>query len=92
MDTVKFPMHKASMTITHNPHKDSYQSAQDWIIENESDIEHLYEWISDEERQLAIDTDSIWTIQVYPNTPIGFYAYAASTFETLLAYVNNHAK
>lgn len=78
----KLPDHKCSLTIVHNDHKNIYQSAEEWIEENT-----FYQWISEEEKKKAIENDSIWTIQVYPETPIGFYAYAASNLETLLEYL-----
>lgn len=42
-------------------------------------------WISPEERQKAIDTNSWWTLQWYPETPVGFCIISASSLEALLA-------
>lgn len=84
---MKFPAHKGSMMIIHNDHKDQYQTAEDWIKDNECVPETQYaEWISDDERQKAIDNDSIWTLQWYPDTPVGFQCVAASSFEALMEY------
>ena len=44
------------------------------------------DWPSEEERQKAIRENSVWTIQWYPNTPIGFNCVAASTFEAAARY------
>jgi len=84
------PKHKASLTITHNDHKDYYDSIDDWAKKN--DKAELfgcnYEWVSEEEKQRAIELDSLWTMQAYPHTPIGFYSYCASSLEALINYVN----
>lgn len=82
----KFPKHKAGLRISHNEHKIYYQSIEQYIKDNEIDDS---DWISLEEKQKAINTDSMWCIHVYPNTPIGFYTWYASDFDTLLNYVNS---
>jgi hypothetical protein len=76
------PKHAAGLTISHNDHKGIYQSAADWAAEN--DERRYADWVSDEERAKAIATDSIWTVQWYPNTPVGFNCVAASTLEAAL--------
>lgn len=53
----------------------------------ETDLEAFYEgldrihWASDEERRKALSSNSVWTIQWYPDTPVGFCCVGASTFE-----------
>jgi hypothetical protein len=81
-----FPPHKCSLTLTHNEHRDVYQSVADWIAENE-----MYEWRTDDDQKCAIDQDSIWTLQWYPHTPIGFLAIAASSLENLLIWAREVA-
>ena len=65
-----------------------YQSVADWIDENDS--RDFYEWISPEQRALALKTDSVWTLQWYPATPIGFVSCAAAELEPLLAFAREH--
>lgn len=84
-----FPKHKASMHITHNDHKSSYETAEDWILCN--DDNHYADWISAEEKAKALETDSIWTLQWYPETPIGFCCVAASSFEALMEHFEREA-
>jgi hypothetical protein len=79
-----FPAHKGAMHISHNDHKNQYQTAEDWATDNEQD--EFADWISEEERAKAISEDSIWTLQWYPETPVGFCCVAASSFEALMAY------
>ncbi len=45
------------------------------------------DWISPEDRKLALDTNSVWSIQWYPDTPVGFYSKFASSLPKLLEAV-----
>lgn len=83
---MQFPEHKAGLTLTHNDHRGVYQSVEDWDADQQrgSDGGAWYEWVSDEERQRAIESDSVWTLQWYPDTPVGFFALAASDLNVLL--------
>ncbi len=82
-----FPPHKGAMHITHNDHKSQYQTAEEWVLDDEADPKTQYaHWISEDERAKAIATDSIWTLQWYPDTPVGFCCVAASSFEALMEY------
>lgn len=54
--------------------------------------EHRFDWISEEERQKAIETNSMWTIQWYPDHPNTFYAYAASSLWALIEYLQSPPK
>jgi hypothetical protein len=83
---MKFPEHKCGLYLQHNEHKDNYQSAEDWI--EESDHYKNYEWKDDESKRRAIEADEIWTLQWYPDTPIGFHSVAAPTLDELLEYAN----
>nr|DAF93438.1 MAG TPA: hypothetical protein [Myoviridae sp. ctshb19] len=82
---IELPRHKCSLTITHNDHKDYHRTlAQE--IELYGDDNN---WPSDEAKQRAIDTDEIWVIHWYPDTPIGSYRVAAPTLEEALAFANS---
>jgi hypothetical protein len=43
--------------------------------------EERIQWASEDERLKAIAENSVWTIQWYPTTPVGFCCVGASTFE-----------
>ena len=62
----------------------NYQSVKDYVECSEYSKEN---WVSPEEKQKAIDTNSMWTAHWYPDTPIGFYYVHASTFAALLKYL-----
>lgn len=48
-------------------------------------------WVSAEEYAKAVELNSWWNLQWYPNTPVGSYEVSASSLEALLAYVFQHA-
>jgi hypothetical protein len=75
-----FPAHKCSLTLQHNDHRSVYETVEQWC---ESRCEH-FDWVSDDQRLKAIETDEVWTLQWYPNTPIGSHALAAAELDVLL--------
>lgn len=77
------PPHKCGLNLNHNDHKNNYETAAQWIVDND-----WCDWKNEHAKQRAIDTDEIWTLQWYPNTPVGFYALAAPTLDELLARAN----
>ena len=85
---MNLPKH-INITIEHNPHATIYESAEEYIKEklaSESWEEH--DFISEADKHECIRTNEIWTIQWYPNTPVGFNYVVASTLEKALAKAN----
>lgn len=76
---MKLPEHKCGLYLEHNVHKDIYQDIITAVSEIADDV-----WVSLEEKQKALDTGELWTLQWYPNTPVGFYKVAAAGLEKLL--------
>lgn len=73
----------SSLYLTFNSENGpSYQSVADVA----DDDRFLLDWVSAEERAAAIQSNSIWTLQWYPDTPIGSYSVSASTLEALLTH------
>lgn len=72
------------INITFNDHSVLYKNAEQAI--EAGDYEHTV-WVSTEEKQKAALNNSVWIIQVYPDTPIGSYSYAASTFEAVAKFL-----
>lgn len=75
----------SSLTIGFNDdHACNYVDAQVWHDEygfyRGADDDRIT-WASEEDRAKAIATNSVWTIQWYPDTPVGFICVAASTFD-----------
>lgn len=79
---MKLPKHM-SLTIQHNEHKNCYVTIQHYFTH----YPHL-EDADLSEKNRCIEQDSIWEIQWYPNTPIGFYHVFASTLEKALELAN----
>jgi hypothetical protein len=78
---MNLPPHKCGLSIEHNPHKNTYESVADWI-----QVPCVPDFESDSEKQKCIDADDMWTMQWYPETPIGFNLIAAPTLEDLLRF------
>lgn len=77
------PNHAASLHITHNDHKGYYQT----VAQSIADGDHGYreeDWISSEQKLKAIDADECWTVQWYPNTPVGFNILSGVDLESVL--------
>ena len=79
------PQHKYGLFLTHNEHRDYYEKAEDYIREG-CERSSATVWKNDEAKQRAIETDEIWELQWYPNTPIAFYHVAAPTLAELLEW------
>ena len=72
-------MHKCGLYLEHNRHKDIYEDIAIAVSEIEDDT-----WVSLKEKQKALDTGELWTLQWYPDTPVGFCMIAAASLEKLL--------
>lgn len=84
---MEFPRHAASLHLTHNDHKSYYQTVAESIEQGD----HGYkddDWVSAEQRQKAIDTNECWTLQWYPDTPVGFCLMSAADLDALLTAAN----
>ena len=60
---------KASLFLEFNPHKNLYQTVEDYLEDFDDD-----EIVN---RPLILSRDSFWVVNVYPNTPIGASQVAA---------------
>jgi hypothetical protein len=81
MSDIKWPPHKADLIVTHNGHKSNYESVAEYLTFLGVDL-------SKEELAECERNDSVWHIQWYPSTPIGFYHTAAPTFDAALLKAN----
>lgn len=66
-----------SMSINFNDHHSYYEKAEQVMSDNPS----YYEDVPDDERQKMIKTDTIWTVHIYPRTPVSFDVFHASTLD-----------
>lgn len=74
---MKFPEHKCGLYLSHNAHRDVYEIVQDYYEPDD--------FISPTDRQKCIDTDDVWELQWYPDTPIGFHRVLGSSLELVMA-------
>ncbi|MCK9556272.1 hypothetical protein M0R36_10775 [bacterium] len=85
------PKHECSLTLTHNIHKDYYRSAKEHIEEMESvELWDLDDWVSPEERRKAMDTNEIWQLDWYPDTPVGYNKIMASSLRVIMEYIEKN--
>lgn len=84
MSTYTFPSHKCGLYLTHNEHRDTYTSAQDFIEQRE--LAGAFE--SPEQMSYAIEIDSIWVLQWYPETPVGCQIVAGPSLFDVMRLAN----
>lgn len=78
---IEWPKHEVSLHLTHNEHKSYYRTVAEAI----ADDDHGYnDWVSEDQKQKAIETNECWTLQWYPATPIGFCILSAADLDVLL--------
>lgn len=85
---IYLPPHKISLHLNHNQHKAYYETVESYLVTDDGRLDFR----SDEERQACLDTNEIWELQWYPDTPVGFYAIAAPTLEALIEYSEEFVK
>ena len=83
-----FPHHEASLHLTHNDHKSYYRTVEQAVEHGEHG--YIDCWVSDEQRQKAIETNECWTLQWYPATPVGSCTLSAADLDVLLSAAADH--
>jgi hypothetical protein len=76
-----FPRH-LTLTLEHNPHKLCSQPLAEYLDDHHRDVQ----FETDAERDRALAEDSLWVLQWYPDTPVGFLAVAAADPVALIRY------
>jgi len=82
------PPHKGELSLTHNEHRSLYESIGEWVafLRLQDD-----EWASADEKAKALREDSLWMLQWYPDTPVGFHRLLASSIEAIKERIENDA-
>lgn len=76
----------SSLTISFNDATGpNYETVESWLIDGALREDH--DFVSDEEKQKAIATNSLWEIQWYPNSPNGFNRVSASSLEACVRHI-----
>ena len=79
---MQFPTHEGGLFLTHNEHRNYYETVDRWLADNED-----LQWADSEQRERAIAEDSVWVLQWYPDTPVGSCRIAAADLDVLLESV-----
>jgi hypothetical protein len=67
-------------------HAPNYMTAADWITtEMHSEKDSEFHDCDPEDLKRRCDTGTIWSLQIYPDTPIGFYRWVAPTMLEVIA-------
>ena len=74
------------MTISFNEHSDSRLTAEKAVEYGDYD---RVQWVSVIEQIRAIEANSVWLLQWYPDTPIGSHTIGASTLAACLDALQN---
>ena len=75
---------KCDFHLEFNPHKSLYETAEQHFIPM---VDDFYDTVGE------IDySKDIWTIQVYPRTPVGFIAAISNNLDALLDWAIDGAK
>lgn len=81
----KLPTELCGLTINHNPNRVLYQSVKEYIEQlEELGASHIDEWKDEKSKQIALETNQLWEIHWYPNTPVGHCIVFAPTLEEAL--------
>lgn len=75
----------SSLSVSFNEHA-GYRYTADRAVED-GDYDRV-QWVSEEERAKAIEMNSVWMVQCYPDTPISSYTIGASTLVACLEFVS----
>lgn len=88
MKEIKFPEHKAGLTLMHNEHKSLYETAEQYLNSREDYFDDEA-FATDTSKQRCIETNEIWELHWYPNTPVGFNNIVGATLEEVLEKANS---
>lgn len=86
IDTIRafaalLPPHKASLTISHNEHRDIYMTVAEYLETHQAHDDEVVD------RDALVAGDELWSVQVYPETPIGSYVAYGPTLEAVVLKV-----
>lgn len=78
------PAHKASLSLTHNAHRNCYETLAAHLEHADDAPEY---WVSPEQRELALQRDEIWELRWYPDTPVVFCTMRAADLGALMEWL-----
>lgn len=70
-----------SFSVSRNEdHAPNYMTAEQWI----DNVPEEFKYVDEFEVQRMKESNTIWALQIYPNTPVGFNKYYAATLDVLI--------
>lgn len=81
------PAHECGLRLTHNTHKDYYQTAAEYLADVDAGCNNDkpdLDYCTAEDRAACVATNEVWDMHWYPRTPVGFHHMAAPTLERLM--------
>lgn len=87
-------MCKGSISIDINPHRDNYDSIQEYLLRCEIDEDPEYKFsLNNPDLYLQIlEKNQLIDISAYPNAPVGFYTFYHYDFEQAIDKAYNKIK
>ena len=73
-----------NLYIEYNDHKSSYETVEEYILERDIKDEEIID------KEECIKNDTIYSLQIYPITPIGFYIIYASSLEKAIEEMDKY--
>jgi hypothetical protein len=74
-----------SLSINHNDHHNMYETLEQVFEHHGGDPKSdYYGDIPPDERAAMIAADSLWTLHIYPNSPVGFNVYHGATLDAAI--------
>lgn len=80
--------HSSLILSFNDGHAPNYMTAKAYY-EELFDSKFDCDWISEEEKQKAFDSNSVWELQWYPDTPVGFNRIIGSSLQTVVEAFKN---
>lgn len=76
----------SSIYISYNDHKVNYETVEEYFDRHPE----TFPFVNGESgQQLACNTNTLWTVKVYPDNPRTSYVMNAATYEELHNYLEN---
>lgn len=73
-----------NLYIEYNDHKSSYETVEEYIEERDIKDEEIID------KEECIKKDTLYSLQVYPKTPIGFYKIYGSSLEKTIEILDEY--
>lgn len=86
IDSIVWPAHKGGLHISRNQHYGYYETVTEAIGDRPGATYRSGDFINPEDRARCIELDSVWTVQWYPDTPVGFHVVHASSLSLALEH------